>query len=184
MATTARLTHINVKRGTSLQTALRYGNGEVLRIKHTTNAERKLAAAKSLMDQVVLSSQDIQAKLNILAERDMTKESMAEALDQVFPGDQSTRRDNVMLRIIELFDNNQYNVVPEVKGSAYSLLGAINAYVDHEKSVRSTAKRKNLTEDMLRAESAIFGTGNDVKASALDVLLEVTKNNPKHIITT
>jgi phage/plasmid-like protein (TIGR03299 family) len=182
MATTARLTHINVKRNVSLQTALRYDNGDVLRIKHTTNSERKLAAAKSLMSQVVLSSQDIASKLNLLAEREMTKESMATVLDKVFPGDQSSRRDNVMLRIIDLFENNQGNVVPEVKGTAYSLLNALNSYVDHEKGVRSTCKRKGLSEDKLRAESAVFGSGNDLKEIALDVLLEETKNNPKHII--
>lgn len=183
MATTARLTHINVKRNISLQTALRYANGDVLRIKHTTNAERKLAAAKSLMGQVVLSSQDIAAKLNILAEREMTKESMINTLERVFPGDQSTRRDNVMMRIIALFENNQYDAVPEVKGTAYSLLNAVNSYVDHEKGVRKTGSRKGLSEEMLRAESAVFGTGNDLKENALDILLDETKNNPKHIIT-
>jgi phage/plasmid-like protein (TIGR03299 family) len=176
-AAEARLTHVNVKRGVSLQTALRYGSKDALHIKHTTNAEKKLNAAKSLMSQVVLSSHDIQAKLNILAERKITKESLCNSLDRIFPGDQSTRRDNLLMRIISLFD--QDNLVPAVKGTAYALLQAVNTFVDHEKGVRATAKKKGLSVEALRAESAIFGSGNDIKESALGVLLDET--DPAHV---
>jgi phage/plasmid-like protein (TIGR03299 family) len=173
IATSARLSHVSVNGSTTLQTALKGTGGAILRIKHTTNAEKKLNAVRNLMEQVVLCSQDIAIKLNMLAEREITKDSMVSILDRVFPGDQGTRHNNVLNRIIDLFEAK--SVVSDTPKNGYDLLGAIAKYVDHEKSVRITRNKKGMTEAMLRAESSVFGKGNDLKEFALGVILEETK---------
>jgi phage/plasmid-like protein (TIGR03299 family) len=181
MATTARLTQVRVVCNNTLTLALKSGHGTVVKIKHTTNGKDRLEAAKKLMGGVINDSKELEEKLNILARRKLNKDTFLSALMRVFPGDETaTRHNNLLSRIAEIFDSNDNNAIPQIKGTAYNLLNAITNYVDHERGVRITGdkKERGMTESMRRAESAIFGSGNDLKEFALNTLLDETANCP------
>jgi phage/plasmid-like protein (TIGR03299 family) len=178
LSTEPRLTHVRVVCQNTLNLALKESTGGFFKIKHTTNGEKRLEAAKDIISGVIADSRDLEYKFNLLAKRNMTKESFTSVLDRIFTGKEGTRRDSTLKIVTELFEKNDDNEIPQIRGSAYNLLNAITNFVDHQKGVRITKSKKGITETMARAESAIFGSGNDLKAFALSVIMEETENNP------
>jgi len=168
-----------------LNQAMRDSGGNMFKIKHTTNGEKRLNAAKSIISGAVDDARDLEYKLNLLAMRKMTKDSFATVVDRLFPGkEDSARHERTVQRISKLFEENDNNAIPQIEGSAYTLLNSITNFTDHERGIRITKEKKyrGMTDSMLRAESAVFGSGNDLKSFALSVILEETKNNPPLII--
>lgn len=139
-----------------------------LTIRHTKNAMERLvdarAALASLGDDVVR----MEDKLNFLAGRKMNREAMSAILDRLFPKKaaedgktaNTTRRENVLADILKIYELNDGNAFPEQRGTAYNLLNAITNYTDHERSTRNDG----------RAESALFGSGDQLKTKALEVI--------------
>lgn len=74
MAFTLKLTSTRVVCNNTLSMALN-SNGSLARVKHTKNAMDRVDQAKRYMSQVVENSHDLSAKLNILANRKLTRET-------------------------------------------------------------------------------------------------------------
>jgi phage/plasmid-like protein (TIGR03299 family) len=183
MSATCKLSTVRVVCQNTLNMALS-ANGSMVRVKHTRDAQRRLDQARQLMDGVTADTKRLEEKLNLLAIRRMTKESMVSILDKLFPKPADpkvnpTRRENVLADVLACYEKNDgANGFQEVRGSAYNLLNAVTEYTDHLRGVRITEGRKGYTDQQARAENALVGTGERLKMEALDVILQDTAGNP------
>ncbi len=173
MALTAKLTSTRVVCDNTLTQAISAG-GFALKVKHTSGAKDRLAQASKLLSGIAQNAKSLEEKLRLLASRKLTKDTYLAILDRVFPKndntEKQTRRNNILDKVTALFESNDKNTFPEQRGTAYSLLNAITNFADHEKS----AKANGHSVEFKRAESAIFGTGAQLKQEAFDVILRMT----------
>ena len=157
--------------------------GAFLKVRHTKNADMKMQQAKALMAGVAAQVKDIEAKFNVLATRKVSKESVADTFKRLF-GDYENKNTaktaNKVQAILDRFADNDHGAIPEIGGTAYALLNAITGYVDHEASFRRTNGKENLSADTIRGENAMFGVGASLKESALEIVMEATKNDSYH----
>lgn len=154
--------------------------GTILKFRHTQSAKDRLNRAKALFEGAQYSIQDIQNKLSLLCERKPTKEERKRIMAGIFGKDwmDSAVKRNQVERIGELFQWNDNNAFPQIKDSAYNWLQAVTNWVDHERSVRKTDSVSELSEQQIRAQGAVFGTGADLKEKALEVILRETEHSP------
>ena len=187
LAFTLKLTSTRVVCQNTLSMALQ-SNGALARVKHTKNALDRVEAAKRYMHMVAENSKTLSEKLNLLAGRKMTRESFKSSLDRLFPVSKDSkgdnlgqgRRDNLLADIVRLYESNDRNAVPEIRGTAYNLLNAVTEYTDHLRTTRISDEKKELgyTDDQARYESAIFNGGEALKNKAMEVIMEDTAGNP------
>src|SRR4029077_13181165 len=93
--------------------------------------------------------------------------------------DSQTRREGIITQVLGLYESNDGNAIPEIKGTAYNLLNAVTEYADHFRGVRVTSGRQGMNEGAVRAENALFGTGDKLKSDAMVADLE----EPEHMQT-
>jgi phage/plasmid-like protein (TIGR03299 family) len=184
MAATAKLSTVRVVCQNTLNQALS-ANGSMVRVKHTRDAERRLDQCKKLMQGVAMDAKQLEEKLNLLAARRMTKESMRSILDRLFPAPadekaSTARRENLLADVLSLYESNDKNTFPQIRGTAYNLLNAVTEFTDHVRSARITEGRKDYSIAQARAENAFVGTGDKLKQEALEVILQDTAGNPIH----
>lgn len=86
-----------------------------------------------------------------------------------------------MLEVANLYESNDNNAFPEIRGTAYNLLNAVTEYTDHHSGVRQTERRSGMTQDQIRAENAMFGTGAALKEDALEIILETTAGDKRKV---
>lgn len=178
MAHTVKLTTVRVVCQNTLNSALGE-SGAMFRVKHTKSADIRLDKAKSLMTGVVTDANILQQKLQQLANRKMTRESMVTVLNRLFPAPKeenasTTRRENVITEVLGLYSANDNGAFPEQAGSAYNMLNAVTEYADHFRNPRITTARAGMSVEQARAENAVTGTGDKLKSAALAVIDEVT----------
>lgn len=156
--------------------------GKSLSFKHTKNVRLRMEEARKIWLGI---HDDIRAQdeaENVLATRKMTVDSTVAVLNRLFPENKEsksdTRRRGIVEQVLALFESNDGDAVPEVRGTAYNLLNAVTEYADHYRGVRITPGRNGLNEGQVRAENALFGTGDKLKGSAMVALLEETVNAP------
>jgi phage/plasmid-like protein (TIGR03299 family) len=184
MAHTAALSSVRVVCRNTLRQALSTNTG-ILRIKHTKNANARFEDAKRTMDGVVMDAKKLEAKLQMLATRRVTRESMTAVMDRLFPKpadkeQNTTRRENILAEVLALYESNDRNAFPAIRGTGYNLLNAVTEYTDHYRTARITDAREGYSIDKARAENAVIGTGERLKSQALDVILESTNGAPVH----
>jgi phage/plasmid-like protein (TIGR03299 family) len=176
---TAKITSTRVVCENTLNMAL-VGNGSTLFLRHTKEIKQRMEDAKMLMNGAIMNAELLEIKLNSLAERQMTKETVLTVVNTMFPisadGKAVTRRERIIMKILELFESNDGNAIPEIRGSAYNLLNAITEYSDHFRT--GIRVKPGYTKETARAEAAMFGSGDEQKSKALEVVLAATANNP------
>ena len=176
---TAKITSTRVVCENTLNMAL-VGNGSTLFLRHTKEIKQRMEDAKMLMNGAIMNAELLEIKLNSLAERQMTKETVLTVVNTMFPisadGKAVTRRERIVMKILELFESNDGNAIPEIRGSAYNLLNAITEYSDHFRT--GIRVKPGYTKETARAEAAMFGSGDEQKSKALEVVLAATANNP------
>lgn len=155
--------------------------GRKLRFKHTRNMRIKMEEARQIMLGVreLITQQD--AQLDVLAQRRVNGKVARAVFAKMFPDafnadeeKRSTRQNNVAMKILELFESNDSNAIPEIKGSALNLLNAFTEYADHFRSVRITDAKAGMTVTQARAQEAVFGTGDSFKQDAMCAVMELT----------
>ena len=141
-------------------------------IRHTSGAPKRIADCHQVLANMGDDIKRVEDKLNFLADRKMTRETMTTVMDRLFPKRlkagtdepvSATRRENILSDILKIYEMNDGNAFPEQRGTAYNLLNAITNYTDHERSTQGDG----------RAESALFGSGDKLKTQAMEVLYEV-----------
>lgn len=184
MAHTVMLSSVRVVCQNTYQMAMAQA-GAMVRVRHTKNGDQRLARAKDLMSGIVVNAKSLEEKFKTLAARKMTRASMVSVLDRLFPAPKeenanTTRRENVISEVLELYAQADGGAFPEQRGTAYNLLNAVTEYTDHFRSARITDDRKGMSQAQARAENAVMGTGHILKSNALNVILEETVDGRVH----
>ena len=178
---TAKLCSERVVCENTLQVALGE-EGSICKIRHTSGAAGRSGDGKTLRPSITVDAKSLENKLNILAAKRMTRDSMLAVLGRLWPENKETeskgRRDTILTKVLELFEHNDGNKIPSIRGTAYNLLNAVTEYTDHFRPVRQTSGVQGMSVSGIRAQNAMFGAGETLKTQALTVLLEETKNNP------
>jgi len=179
LSTICKLTSIRVVCNNTLTAALRGVDKSAIRIKHTVSAKQKLEDAKVLIQQAGVNIQNLNEKLNELAKRKVDGTIAKNVFARVFGKDwaESTRKTNKAAQIAELFERNDNNAFPEIRGTAFNLLNGFTEYADHYSSVRKTSGRGET--EQVRVENALFGSAEKLKQDALDAILEATEHAPR-----
>jgi phage/plasmid-like protein (TIGR03299 family) len=172
MSMTCKMTDTRVVCQNTLAVALADGKQQ-LRVKHTRSAEDRLRMAQRIMTASIQTAETLKAKFDRLAKATVSKEQLELVMAKLFPinVDEAskatiTRRENVMTEILELYADNDGNMFPEQRGTAYALLNAVTNFTDHARATR--VKTGNPQTNMqARTESAIWGSGAQLKDSAL-----------------
>ena len=151
--------------------------GATLRVRHTRNANKRIETMKAEIDEMKSVALTMEEKLNYLAARKVERDSMTTILDRLFPKTKkddegmlvdSTRRTNILKDIVELYESNDKNAFPEIRGTSYNLLNSIVEWTDHLRSSKGDG----------RAESAVFGSGDRLKSQAMEYIMEAAPNMP------
>lgn len=151
-----------------------------LRVKHTKNAQKRITDLKAEIKEIRDTAMSMQDRLNFLADRRVTRESLDSIMLRLFPvakdesgeDKKSTRRENILADILAVYEDNDGNQFPEQRGTAYNLLNAITNYTDHSRSTKQGG----------RAESAIFGSGDKLKNQALEVITLAAREMPTRMM--
>ena len=157
--------------------------GDMNRIRHTGNYRYKMEAAKDVMSGVDNDVKLLNTKLNFLAGRKMTKDSITEVIKQVLPNVEDSKiQQNRAEDILEIYESNDNDTFKKTRGSAYNMLNAITNYVDHHSPVtlRNQDDKGTLVKarDQKRAENVLFGSGDKLKSESLNFILQTVENNP------
>lgn len=177
LAFTVKLVDTRVVCANTLAIALNEA-GRALKIRHTASAKARLDAAQVALRDAKNAAVGIRRKMELLAESPIKREQASKIFDRLFPKSKDedasqTRRDNTIADVLRLFERNDNNAFPSVKGTAYNLLNAITEYTDHERTARGNGSKLEQVK-IARAESAVFGSGDRLKTHALQVILEET----------
>jgi phage/plasmid-like protein (TIGR03299 family) len=163
----------------TFQAALSEALSRLFTVRHTANAKSRVEQAQQALQGLKDSVQGVEAKLNFLAGRKVTRESAMAIFDRLFPRtekvddggrkvlESSTKRNNVLANILSIYDDNDGNAYPEQRGSMYNLFNAVTNYTDHARGNQDT-----------RSESALFGSGARLKNTAMEVILEQANDAP------
>lgn len=157
------------------------------KVRHTKSAGDRIADARQALEAYGRDCRTMEEKLNWLASRMVTRETFTNIMDRLFPiktkakdsadsadsadSGNTTRRGNMLAEILSIYEANDNGAFPEQRESAYCLLNAITNYTDHERVSRGNG----------RAESALFGSGDKLKTSALELILETSKDMPANL---
>jgi hypothetical protein len=160
--------------------------------KHTKNVRDRIKRDSNNAAQLMLAQQatDDRVKeiLETLATRKLTKQTYETILDDLFSDSESTRTKNIKGEVSALFRSNDNNAFPEWKGTGYALYNAVTNYVDHEKTVRVTSGRSDMSENQIRFEQSIIGNGAELKMKAMERILvlsdglEAVEDSPTYFL--
>jgi phage/plasmid-like protein (TIGR03299 family) len=174
-----RLCHTRVVCQNTLNAALGERARASLKIRHTKSAMARVQDARATLESIGADVRTMEEKLKFLASRRMTRETVATIFDRLFPkrvkdgatdGElvSQSRRENVLADILTRYDSADNGAFPEQRGTSYNLLNAITEHTDHARSSRGDG----------RAESALFGSGDRLKTSALNLILAESQQLP------
>lgn len=153
------------------------------RIRHTGEIDAKLAMATEVLLDAKKGIKSLSDKLNYLATKEATKPVIQDVLGKTFPklterkaGDDgkmrftpaAVRQQNVAREVLTLYEKNDDNAIPKIRGTAYNLLNAFTEFADHEKSVRQGGFG---SPEAARAFQATFGPAAEFKQDALSFIL-------------
>ena len=145
------------------------------KVRHTKNYEQRMRNAAALLKKFSETVTSYDEKINFLADRFVTRETLSDVLDRLFPSDEngnrSTRSKNNITTILQNFEDNDGNAIPIIRGTAYNLLNAVTEYVDHSRSVKGGT-------DYDRAQAAMFGTGDIFKQNAMNIIMDTVDDMP------
>jgi phage/plasmid-like protein (TIGR03299 family) len=179
LSATAKLTTVRVVCQNTLNMAMENSGFGTLKIRHTESGNDRMDKAKRIFQGVTQTVESLKTKFNLLAERKPNREEIHCIMDKLFGKDwkESAQKKNQIEKIACLFDNNDNGAFPEIKGSAYSLLQSVTNFVDHDRTIRRTDSTKNMNESAIRTQSALFGSGDEFKSEALEIILSATEHS-------
>lgn len=159
-----------------------HGDGAELRIRHTGETDVKIADAKAAMAGIRGDLRRWEETFNALAARQVKQDIIRDCMLEWFPRirettDKRTGRilppseaqRNRARDILKLFEHNDGNAVPQVRGSAWNLYNAVTEYVDHG------GRTVNGQQSEKRTLSAMVGAGDTFKMRALDTIMSRVK---------
>jgi phage/plasmid-like protein (TIGR03299 family) len=146
-------------------------NGAVLKLRHTSGIDEKIKAAKDLLTTVGSEISSIKTKFQALATKKITQPQFFTIMEKLFPGfEKSSRSENKAAMVASNFMANDGGQIKGIEGSAYALLQGVTRWIDHQ---RDGLRVGDSSIEAKRAESAMFGSGDQFKTFALDTISSV-----------
>lgn len=147
------------------------------RIKHSKNMRNIVAEVQRSYEACIDDLEKTNKMFLALAERNFTSEERKKFFEFVVDPkgteeeDVSDRKKTQMdnkLDILEKLSVSSTNTTKATDGTFYGLLNIATEYVDHERGTRCADDKD---EDYCKFESAMYGTGDDLKTQALEQLM-------------
>lgn len=167
----AKITPIRVVCNNTLTAALKDKQSEV-RIRHTKSANEKLQEAHRILAITNDYHVELQQIFNEMANTKINTKKFDSYLESVFKVDDSkdisTRTQNQILSVKELFEVGAGSKLSTAKGTLWGAYNAVTEYADHY-------KLKNYEADS-RADNIWFGSSASLKQNAFERALEIVNN--------
>lgn len=151
------------------------GDSKRVKLRHTINIASNL---NDVRDQLGIATsyykmfEEMSKHLVSKSVNSSTVEALLESLNLgKLKADESTRTANIRDQIINLYENGKGNNLPGVRGTAWALWNGVTEFADHYKTIRAKGEDDNSS----RVSSILFGSGADMKQTALDNLLTLVK---------
>lgn len=146
-----------------------------LSVRHTKNADKRMIDMERALQTIHREDMDLTDRLNFLATRKVTKESLTSIMDRLFPAakdedgkDRDTsRRNNMLAQVLKNMEHNDGDAYPQQRGTLYNVFNAVTEFVDHQRSTKTDGNGDAVKS---RAASAMFGAGAKLKQEALEVI--------------
>lgn len=180
MSHSYRLTFTRVVCENTLNMALSEKAKAGLVVRHTKNAGERIKEMHATLHRIDTDVATVEYKLNFLAGKKLTRESMEAIFERLFPKKKTdegesvdtTRRSNIIGDILSLYEINDRNAFPEQRGTFYNLLNAVTEYTDHVRQVKDES-------------SSMFGSGDTLKTKAFDAMMfmaEMAEAVPERVL--
>jgi phage/plasmid-like protein (TIGR03299 family) len=171
----ARPTPIRVVCQNTLNAAVSQGIPDVLKLRHTASAPQRIAEAQRLVTQMIAAMQATGDTFATLASKRLNREQLRLYIEHVFPTPKDAKVSTNLRNKREAIERLAFwGVGADLAGAdprngSTTLWGAYNAVTEYFDHVRP-AKSSNPAE---ANESAIFGSGADLKLLALNTAREL-----------
>jgi phage/plasmid-like protein (TIGR03299 family) len=162
------VTPIRVVCRNTLAAAIAGGKNVGMKIRHTASAAQKIATAEMVIANARNYFGTFKQMGDALFSRRMLSGQIRTYVENVFPatgedGKASSRLQGIRDRVIVLAETGRGNY--EIRGTAWAAYNAVTEYVDHHRSTRG--------EETNRLQSALLGSGAEIKRRAFDLAIAV-----------
>ena len=164
-------THVRVVCANTWRMAIGSGRNRVFGVRHTVNVEQGATIACNLLQMLAKAEVEEQRKTISLAKRDMGRSEAGAFFAQLVGLDLSKPLDDQSAKartnadtLAGLFLRGTGNLGK----TRWDAFNAVTEFVDHAKSVRVVGGRNR---QEVKFESALMGTGDDLKVRAFDLLV-------------
>lgn len=151
------------------------GDSKRVKLRHTINIASNLDGVRDQLGIANSYYKVFEEMSKHLVSKNVTQSTVDALLESLNLGkvkaDESTRTANIRDQIINLYENGKGNSLPGVRGTAWALWNGVTEFADHYKTIRA----KGTDENSSRVSSILFGSGADLKQTALDNLLAIVK---------
>jgi phage/plasmid-like protein (TIGR03299 family) len=167
-----RWTPVRVVCMNTLGAALSGRTNSMMKIRHTRNYGSKVQQAREVLKLTDHYYTVMETEFNRLLDAQFSTAQMRTFTEQLMPseGKASTKTKNNRAKVLELFHTGRGQAA--VANTRWAAFNAVTEYVDH---YATTRKHGDTSESEARMNSAILGSGADLKQRALNLLKEEPK---------
>lgn len=146
-------------------------NAKFFSIYHTKNVMNKISEVQASLGLIVETFNKTEEIYNQLAGKFINRVTLEGILNALIPLKENDDNETIKLQhnqITELFEDNDNNAFPQIKGTMWSFYNAITRYVDHVKMPYGNAKHFNSDR---KTNSLLFGTDYKLKQRGFELCL-------------
>jgi phage/plasmid-like protein (TIGR03299 family) len=166
-------TPIRVVCANTLGMAERRSRGHGVSIIHKGDLAAKVGEAQEILGLAKRFYDDLEERINQLAGHYPSRRQLETYFESLYPdtADGKNRRaQNVRGELFRLFESGMGQDIPETKLTTWAAFNAVTEYVDHHRSTRGRSEHERTSR---RLESAWFGSGARLKATAWKLALDM-----------
>lgn len=156
------LTDVRVVCWNTMQMALSEGSNRST-VRHTRNLTNRMENMQEVITAAHNSFEKALEQYRFLASVQLNTVALEHFIKAVYGKNKDDELPKGGAQIINLFENGQGNNLPAARHTMWAAYNAVTEYVDHHRNSNSLDKR---------LESAWFGQGSELKATALQVALK------------
>lgn len=153
-------------------------------IRHTGSSDEKLEEAKKVIETGKEYFKEMDRIFSEMKEKSFSLAQLKEMVVKLYKMEKEkeskkaeTQNANILKQILSLAETGKGTEIEGVKGSAWGAFNAISEYTDHYSPIKihgtgGDENIRNAKEEESRLLSNLWGTSNDVKTQALNMILE------------
>lgn len=153
--------------------------GEMFKVKHTKNAEIKMANATALIRAMRDEAKTYIDRLKLLSRKTLTASQVKTILDKIYGEPKLLKngeiKDNPRIIVEQLFERNDgNNGINLIRGTAYNMYNALTEYTTHETRVNIHGHYNEADRPMIEASKRILNQINSVnKTNPIDKFFNI-----------